>query len=62
MTEETMEQWKNLALELLEQNKKFAEELQEWMKLAKRLSEENRQLMTQIDPTYKPEMKKDMMQ
>jgi thiamine kinase-like enzyme len=50
--EETMEKWKDLALSLLEQNKKFAEELQEWMKLAKRLSEENKQLTRELQPKH----------
>jgi SOS response regulatory protein OraA/RecX len=62
MTEETMEQWKNLALALLEQNKRFSEELQEWMKLTERLSKENTELMMQLDPTYTPVTKQETMQ
>lgn len=62
MTEETMEQWKKLALSLLEQNKKFAEEILEWIKLAERLSKENTELMMQIDPSYTPATKQETMQ
>lgn len=47
--EETIEKWKSLALALLEQNERFAQELREWMKLTERLSQENKQLSAMLD-------------
>ena len=47
--EETIEKWKSLALALLEQNERFAQELREWMKLTERPSQENKQLSAMLD-------------
>jgi hypothetical protein len=47
--EETMERWRELALSVLDQNKRLVEELQEWMKLTERLSQENKQLSAMLD-------------